>query len=60
MVVEMICEKCKTIKQMDIQKDEVAVCLMCGETLKKVLKEEVPVIEIGGDFHSNMKLLFGD
>lgn len=58
MNVEMTCEKCKTIKL--VNEDEVAVCLMCGETLKKVLKEEVPVIEIGGDFHSNMKLLFGD
>ena len=55
-----LCEKCKDIKQVNLHKDEVAICLKCKTPLKKVLKEEVPPIEVGGNVQSQMKLMFGN
>lgn len=57
--MKLYCQKCKEIKEVGSNVNEVALCLKCGTPLKTILREEVPPVEVSGNVQSNMKILFG-
>ena len=57
--MKLYCQKCKEIKEVGSNVNDVALCFKCETPLKPILREEVPPVEVSGNVQSNMKILFG-